>query len=190
MTADLGGGPDDADLVLFADGGQLGWAPARHSRFGPRLVERTRLVEPVGAGAPLGAATAMAASLAGPAGPAGPAGAAAHRRPAVPVSASRPTGGSGPGRISVPVTVPRRLPRHRRSLAVSLAGLAFGVIASAAGTAAPSTAAPATGTVSPGQVPAQLATVVSRSPLQASTFSFSRSSRATELVADRATRPR
>lgn len=180
MTAPLGGpGSDDAELVLSADGAHLGWAPVRRSGFGPRLVERTRadrIAEPVGAGAPLVAATATAF--------------APVRRPAAPAVVSRPAGRTGPGRPAVPVSMPRRLRRHRRGLAVSLAGLAFGVIASAGTGAAPGTAAPAPGTVLPGQTPAQLTTVSNRSPLQATTFSFSRSSGSTDLVTDRAAAPR
>jgi hypothetical protein len=173
MTADLGSGPLDAELVI--DGDRLGWAaPAGRPAFGPRLVERTRTVEPVGAGAPVGALAAMAAAV-----PAG------SRRPAATATASRPAGSAGPGRTGVGVAVPRRLRRHSRGLAVSLAGLAFGVIASAAATGASGAAAPTSGTVVPGQTPPQLATVGSnRSPLQATTFSFSRSSGRSNLVAD------
>jgi hypothetical protein len=146
MTADLGGG----DRVLVVAGDELGWATGLAAGpEDPRLVERTR------------AAT-----------PAAPGTAPSGRRSGV---AARPAGASGPGRPPRPsATLARaadRSRRRRRGLAVSLAGLAFGVIASAASTTAPGTAAPARpGT---GSAPAQL--VVGPSvPLQANTFQFSR----------------
>jgi anti-sigma factor RsiW len=160
MTADLGSGPLDAELVV--DGDRIGWAaPTRRAPSGPRLVERTRTVEPVGAGAPIGAMAAVA------------------RRPVAAAPSSRPSGSSGPGRPAV--GMPRRLRRHRRGLAVSLAGLAFGVIASAAATGTPGAAGPAPGTVVPGQPPTQI--TVGGNPLQATTFSFNRSSGRSALVA-------
>jgi hypothetical protein len=56
---------------------------------------------------------------------------------------------------------------------LSLAGLAFGVMASAASTTAPGAAAPPRTGTAPGSSPAQL--VVGRSvPLEAGTFQFSR----------------
>lgn len=161
MTADLGSGPLDAELVI--DGDRLGWAaPARRPASGPRVVERTRTVEPVGAGAPLGAVATMV------------------RRPTAPPP-SRPAGSTGPGRAAV--GVPRRL--RSRGLAVSLAGLAFGVIASAAATGTTGAAGPTSGTVVPGQPPTQI--TVGGNPLQATTFSFNRASGRSALMADPAT---
>jgi putative zinc finger protein len=146
MTADLGGG----DRVLAVAGDELGWATGLTARPDePRLVERTRTAAPVG-----------------------PGGAPSGRRSG---TAGRPAGASGPGRQPrSPAAVARgadRFRRRRRGLAVSLAGLAFGVIASAASTTAPGTAAPASpGT---GSSPTQL--VVGTSvPLQANTFQLNR----------------
>ncbi len=146
MTADLGGG----DRVLAVAGDELGWATGlAGAPQDPRRVERTRMAAPTG-----------------------PGGAPSGRRTA---TAGRPPGSSGPGRtVRSAASLARgavRTRRRRRSLAVSLAGLAFGVIASAASAVTPGTAAPpAPGT---GSSPAQL--IVGPSvPLQANTFQFSR----------------
>ena len=147
MTADLGGG----DRVLAVAGDELGWATDLAVRpADPRLVERTRTAAPAGPGiAPSGRRSGAAA---------------------------RPAGRSGPGRQPrPPATVARgaRRSRRRRGLAVSLAGLAFGVIASAASSTAPGTAAPPRTGTGPASSPTQL--VVSRSvPLDMSTLHFSR----------------
>jgi hypothetical protein len=134
--------------VLAVAGDEFGWATELASRpEDPRLVERTRTVAPAGPGA-----------------------APSGRRSG---ASARPAGASGPGRQArPPAAVARgagRARRRRRGLAMSLAGLAFGVIASAASTTAPGSAAtPRTGT-GPSSV------VVSRSvPLDMSTLRFSR----------------
>lgn len=146
MTADLGGG----DRVLAVAGDAFGWATDPAARpENPRLVERSRIPAPPSPGA-----------------------APSGRRSG---SAARPAGASGPGRRPrPPATVARgadRSRRRRRGLVVSLAGLAFGVIASAGSTSASGATAPA-GPGS-GSSPAQL--VVGPSvPLQAQTFPVNR----------------
>jgi hypothetical protein len=161
MTADLGGG----DRVLAVAGDELGWATDLGARReDPRLVERSRTAAPVGPGiAPSGRRAGAEA---------------------------RPAGASGPGRPPrPPATVARgagRVRRRRRGLAMSLAGLAFGVMASAASTTAAGTAAPARTGTAPGSAPAQL--VVGRSvPLEASTFQFSRPANGALVPARRST---
>ena len=148
MTADLGGG----DWVLAVAGDEFGWATGLAERpEDPRLVERTRSAAPSGPGVAL-----------------------SGRRSAV---AARPAGASGPGRPPrPPATVARgagRARRRRRGLAMSLAGLAFGVMASAASTTAPGTAAPPRTGAGSGSSPAQLVVSPSR-PLDMSTLRFSR----------------
>jgi hypothetical protein len=116
-----------SDRVLAVDGDTLGWATGD-----ARVVERRATATASGARA-AGVPTAGARAAGGPRG---------QVRPAGP---SRP-GGRG-----------TRSRRTRRGLAVSLAGLAFGVIASAATTAAPGSAAPPRpGQQVPGQQTARL----------------------------------
>ncbi|HVQ96870.1 MAG TPA: zf-HC2 domain-containing protein [Mycobacteriales bacterium] len=123
MTADLGG----SDFVLVADEQGLAWASAPPPAADPRLTVAT---EPAPAPAP-----ALVSAGTGSPGDAAP---AAARRPG--------RGTAGPGRArprSYPSVRSSRPPRRgRRRLAGALAGLAFGVIASAASTAAPNSAAP------------------------------------------------
>jgi len=158
MTADLGGG----ELVLAVDGDQFGWASVERvaAPTEPRVVERSRTVV-------------------------APVGAPAVRRPSV---AGRPAGPSGPGRPGrspSPFAVSAsRLRRGRRGLAVSLAGLAFGVIASAASTTAPGSAAPARPGGVPGSPPTQLVVGGSSAPTEAGPFRFTRPDRA-DLIAGR-----
>jgi len=146
MTADLGGG----DRVLAVAGDEFGWATDPASRpEDPRLVERTRTVAPTGPGAaPTGRRSGVAARPAGASGP--------GRQPRPPATVARGTG---------------RVRRRRRGLAMSLAGLAFGVIASAASTTAPGSAAPPrTGTA-----PGPSSVVVSRNvPLDMNTLRLNR----------------
>ncbi|HYT09744.1 MAG TPA: zf-HC2 domain-containing protein [Mycobacteriales bacterium] len=153
MTADLGGG----DLVLAVDHGEFVWAPAARAPapVEPRVVERSRLVAP-----------AAELAVAGPAG----------RRPN---GAARPAGPSGPGQAAArPAQRPApfavsaaRLRRGRRGLAFSLAGLAFGVIASAASTTVPNTAAPARPGGAPGSPSSQLVADTNAGiPVEARTF--------------------
>ena len=147
MTADLGG----ADRVLAVAGDELGWATGLATApEDPRLVERIRAAAPAGPGiAPSGRRAGTAARPAGPTGP--------GRQPRPPATVARGAA---------------RTRRRRRGLAVSLAGLAFGVIASAASTAAPGTAAPS-GPGGAGTSPPQLV-VAPNVPLQANTFQFNR----------------
>jgi anti-sigma factor RsiW len=117
MTTDLGG----SDFILVADEQGLAWASAPPPGPDPRLTVAT---EP---------APALVGAVAG-----APGASAASRRPR--------RGTPGPGRArprSYPsVRSARPARRGRRRLAGALAGLAFGVIASAASTTAPNTAAP------------------------------------------------
>jgi putative zinc finger protein len=158
MTADLGGG----ELVLAVDGDQLGWAAAERvaAPTEPRVVERSRTVT-----APVVAPVVRRPSVAGrPAGPSGP---------------------GRPGRSPSPFAASAsRLRRGRRGLAVSLAGLAFGMIASAASTTAPGSAAPARPSGVPGSPPTQLVVGGSNVPMEPGTFRFTRPDQAA-LVASR-----
>lgn len=145
MTADLGGPPD---LVLAVDHGELGWAASGRSArpVEPRVVERSRTTGPA-------------------------TGTGAGRRPS---GAARPAGPAGAGAPSRRGSVVRPR-RGRRGLAVSLAGLAFGVLASAASTGGTGTAAPARPGSAPGQVPAQLVVGPSaRASMEAGTIRFDR----------------
>jgi hypothetical protein len=148
MTADLGGG----ELVLAVDGDQFGWVPAERvaAPTEPRVVERTRtVVTPVGA--------------------------PAVRRPSGAGRPARPSGPGRPGRSPSPFAASAsRLRRGRRGLAVSLAGLAFGVIASAASTTGPGAAAPARPGGVPGSPPTQLVVGGSSAPMEAGTFRLTR----------------
>ena len=157
MTADLGGD----ELVLAVDGDQFGWAPAGRvaAPTKPRVVERSRTVP-----APVAAPAVRRPSGAG--------------RPAGPAGAGRPARSPSP-----PATSAARLRRGRRGLAVSLAGLAFGVIASAASTTAPGSAAPAR-QGGPGSAPTQLVVGGSGAPMEMGTLRFTRPDQAT-LVASR-----
>ena len=144
MTADLGG----SDLVLAVDHGEFAWAPAGRTTAPeePRLVDRSRV-------------------------PAGGVSVPSGRRP---TGAARPAGPSGPGRDRPERAASTgRSRRGRRGLAVSLAGLAFGVIASAASTTAPGSAAPARPGSVPGSSPTQLV-VGGSAPMEASTIRFTR----------------
>jgi hypothetical protein len=153
MTADLGGG----DMVLALDGDQLAWAPTRGAAapVEPRVVERSRT-------APLLGTVAAVAALP-----------AAGRRPA---GTDRPAGRAGENRVrpTAPEVSASRPRRSRRGLALSLAGLAFGVIASAAATTGAGTAAPARPGLVPGPSPAG-AVVRPSSPMQASVLGPPRS---------------
>jgi hypothetical protein len=158
MTADLGGG----ELVLVVDGDEFGWAPAERvaAPTEPRVVERSRTVV-------------------------APAVAPAVRRPS---GAGRPAGPSGPGRPGrspspFAASAPR-LRRGRRGLAVSLAGLAFGVLASTASTTAPGSAAPARPGRVPGSPPTQLVVGGSSASMEVGTLRLTRPDQAT-LVASR-----
>ena len=99
--------------------------------------------------------------------------ATASTRPEAP---TRPAGGTRPaGRGTRPAGRSARSRRTRRGLAVSLAGLAFGVIASAASTTAPGSAAPSRpGEGGPGTSSTRLV-VGTTTPMDASrTFLFRR----------------
>ena len=148
MTADLGGG----DMVLVVDGDQLAWASTGQvaAPVQPRVVERSRTTPPLGT---------VAAVVAPP---------SAGRRPS---GAGPPAGRAGADRVGPTAAEGAgvRPRRSRRGLAVSLAGLAFGVIASAAATTAPGTAAPARPGLVPGPSPAQLV-VAPSSPMEAGMF--------------------
>ena len=103
-----------------------------------------------------------------------------------PTGAGRPAGPPVPAARALAVTARHaaaRLRRGRRGLAVSLAGLAFGVIASAASTTAPGTAAPAR-QGGPGSAPTQLVVGGSGAPMEMGTLRFTRPDQAT-LVASR-----
>lgn len=149
MTADLGG----SDFVLAMDAQGLAWTSASavpQSLGEPRL---TAAAEPAPAAVSDPAAEPVPVAVSAPAGPAGSPGDAA---PAA-GSGRRPGRGSADPRRARPQPYPsgrsaRPLRRGRRRLAGALAGLAFGVIASAASTTAPSTAAPA-GQVGTGGIP-------------------------------------
>lgn len=159
MTADLGG--SDIMLVVNSDG--LAWASLPDS-VPPGDARLATATEP-GASGPLAepavepAAVAVAggptgARLAGP----GPAGAAGSPADAAPAGGRRPVRRGGELRGARPRSYPtglsaRPLRRGRRRLAGALAGLAFGVIASAASTTAPNAAAP-TGQLGTGGAPA------------------------------------
>jgi hypothetical protein len=133
MTADLGG----SDFVLAADAQGLAWAslPA-NGEADPRL---SMAAEPVFADAPAEerVPVGVAAGLVASPGHAAPAAGRARRpgRGSVDPRRARPR----PYASSRPARPARR---GRRRLAGAIAGLAFGVIASAASTTAPSTAAP------------------------------------------------
>jgi hypothetical protein len=89
-----------------------------------------------------------------------------ERRATAPVAA-RPRASVRPVGVSRPSGRSSRARRTRRGLAVSLAGLAFGVLASAASTSAPGSAAPSRPGEGPGTTTARLV-VGSTSPMDVS----------------------
>jgi Putative zinc-finger len=133
------------DRVLAVDGTELGWST---SGSFPHVVERR--------------AERRAGTVAAPVAPSRPRAGARSTGPGGPAGAARPAGRSARAR------------RTRRGLAVSLAGLAFGVIASAASTTAPGSAAPARPGEGPGTTSARLV-VGTTAPMDVSrTFLFRR----------------
>jgi hypothetical protein len=144
MTADLGG--SDILLVMNADG--LAWASLPADASPADGESRLAAAEPVAAVSPAAVSSVSPAAPARSPGDAAPA-VGSGRRPArrgAEHRGVRPR--SYPSGLSA-----RPLRRGRRRLAGALAGLAFGVIASAASTTAPNTAAPA-GRIGTGGVPA------------------------------------
>ncbi|HEY6747897.1 MAG TPA: zf-HC2 domain-containing protein [Mycobacteriales bacterium] len=109
----------------------------------------------------------------------------AERRAAAP---ARPRASTGPAGSTRPAGRSARARRTRRGLAVSLAGLAFGVIASAASTTAPGSAAPSRPGEGPGTSNTRLV-VGTTTPMDASrTFLFRRPDGGTLTPATRAGR--
>jgi hypothetical protein len=88
-------------------------------------------------------------------------------RRATPAVPARPRASVRPVGVTRPSDRSSRVRRTRRGLAVSLAGLAFGVLASAATTNAPSSAAPSRPGESPGTTTARLV-VGNTSPMDVS----------------------
>jgi hypothetical protein len=157
MTADLGG----SDVVVVLDAHGLAWTSASAVALSPggepRLMAAAEPAGPVEPPAePAEQAEAVAAAGAAGSAPVGPAGSPGDAAPAA-GSGRRPGRGSPDHRRARPRPYPagrsvRPMHRGRRRLAGALAGLAFGVIASAASTTAPNTAAPA-GQIGTGGIP-------------------------------------
>jgi hypothetical protein len=183
MTTDLPLQPGGLDLVLAANGDQLGWVSApRAAPPGPdpRLAVAT---EP----RPAGTTVLSRPLLGGTPGDAAPTAAAARRPGRGRGDRGRYRPGSYPSSLAS-----RQARRGRRGLAGALAGLAFGVIASAASSTSPGAAAPP-GQLGPGG--ASTVPVIDRrapagSPLELNTLRVSVADRREGTLADVARRGR